>query len=71
MARDDSVVGLDIGTTKVCTVVGHGDAQGKITILGVGVVPSRGVTSALPCSTHWRTRPSNSPASTLFITVSS
>ena len=43
MARDDIVVGLDIGTTKVCTVVGHGDAQGKLTIDGVGIVPSRGV----------------------------
>ncbi|MBV9867642.1 MAG: cell division protein FtsA [Abitibacteriaceae bacterium] len=43
MSREDAVVGLDIGTTKVCTVVGQGDAQGKITILGVGVVPSRGL----------------------------
>ncbi|MDQ3813174.1 MAG: cell division protein FtsA [Armatimonadota bacterium] len=43
MTREDVAVGLDIGTTKVCTVVGHGDAQGKITIAGVGVVPSRGL----------------------------
>ena len=43
MSREDIVVGLDIGTTKVCTVVGHGDAQGKITIIGVGIVPSRGI----------------------------
>lgn len=43
MARDDIVVGLDIGTTKVCTVVGHGDAQGKLTVDGVGIVPSRGM----------------------------
>ncbi len=43
MAREDVVVGLDIGTTKVCTVIGHGDAQGRITIAGVGIAPSRGV----------------------------
>jgi cell division protein FtsA len=41
--REDIVVGLDIGTTKVCTVVGHGDPRGKITIAGVGIVPSRGI----------------------------
>lgn len=43
MAREEMVVGLDIGTTKVCTVVGHGDAQGNLTIDGVGTVPSRGM----------------------------
>ncbi|MDF2439798.1 MAG: cell division protein FtsA [Abditibacteriota bacterium] len=41
--QDDIVVGLDIGTTKVCTVVGHGEPRGKITIAGVGTVPSRGI----------------------------
>ena len=43
MAREEIVVGIDIGTTKVCTVIGHGDAQGKLTIDGVGIVPSRGM----------------------------
>ncbi len=43
MAREEIAVGLDIGTTKVCTVVGHGDADGKITITGIGLVPSRGM----------------------------
>ncbi len=43
MAREELVVGLDIGTTKVCTVIGHGDAQGRLTIAGVGLAPSRGV----------------------------
>jgi cell division protein FtsA len=41
--REQIVVGLDIGTTKVCTVVGHGDPRGKLTIAGVGTVPSRGI----------------------------
>ena len=43
MPREGIVVGLDIGTTKVCTVVGHGDPRGKISIVGVGTVPSRGI----------------------------
>jgi cell division protein FtsA len=43
VARDEIVVGVDIGTTKVCTVIGHGDATGKLTIDGVGIVPSRGM----------------------------
>ncbi|MDB4996445.1 MAG: Cell division protein FtsA, partial [Myxococcaceae bacterium] len=36
------VVGLDIGTTKVCAVVGEVGEDG-ITILGVGSVPCRGL----------------------------
>ena len=43
MAREEIAVGLDIGTTKVCTVVGHGDADGKLTVAGIGLVPSRGM----------------------------
>ena len=43
MAREEIAVGLDIGTTKVCTVVGHGDDDGKITVTGMGLVPSRGM----------------------------
>jgi cell division protein FtsA len=43
VAREDVVAGLDIGTTKVCTVIGHGDETGRITISGVGIAPSRGV----------------------------
>ncbi len=43
MTREEIAVGLDIGTTKVCTVVGHGDADGGITVTGIGLVPSRGM----------------------------
>lgn len=38
-----TVVGIDIGTTKICTLVGEVDAQGDLRIVGVGVVPSRGL----------------------------
>ncbi len=41
-AHGQVIVGLDIGTTKVCAVVGEVDADG-ITILGVGNVPCKGL----------------------------
>ena len=37
------VVGLDIGTSKVCAVVAERQPDGSIKILGVGQAPSRGV----------------------------
>jgi len=36
------IVGLDIGTTKVCAIVGQRNENGKINILGVGSQPSMG-----------------------------
>lgn len=38
------VVGLDIGTTKICVIVGRRANHGKIEILGVGKAESAGVT---------------------------
>jgi cell division protein FtsA len=43
MPRDRIVVGLEIGTSKVCTVVGELKRDGTVQILGVGEAPSRGV----------------------------
>ncbi|TDI72777.1 MAG: cell division protein FtsA [Bacteroidetes bacterium] len=37
------VVGLDIGTTKVCAVVASTDDLNRVNILGVGVAPSDGL----------------------------
>ncbi|MBI2059931.1 MAG: cell division protein FtsA [Nitrospirae bacterium] len=42
MARGDIVVGLDIGTTKICVVVGEATESGT-DIIGVGDHPSRGL----------------------------
>lgn len=44
MGRDDSelIVGLDIGTTKICVVVGD-VTEGKVNIIGMGVHPSIGL----------------------------
>ncbi len=43
MGRDQIAVGLEIGTSKVCAVVGEIKADGTVKILGVGEAPSRGV----------------------------
>ncbi|MFM6976343.1 MAG: cell division protein FtsA [Sphingobacteriaceae bacterium] len=38
------VVGLDIGTTKICAIVGRRSEYGKIEVLGIGKAVSAGVT---------------------------
>lgn len=43
MLRDDFVVGIDIGTTKICTVVGRPQEGGSLEIIGVGLHPSTGL----------------------------
>ena len=40
---EDKLVGLDIGTTKVCAVIGERNSKGVIEITGVGTSPSTGV----------------------------
>ncbi|OGQ59524.1 MAG: cell division protein FtsA [Deltaproteobacteria bacterium RIFCSPLOWO2_02_FULL_53_8] len=42
MAKNNWVVGLDIGTTKVCTIVGEPTEAG-LDIVGIGTHPSRGL----------------------------
>jgi len=41
--RHRILTGLDIGTTKVCAIIGQADAEGNLTILGMGSCPSRGL----------------------------
>jgi len=43
MSKDKIVVGLDIGSTKICALVGRKDKYGKVEILGMGKAPSEGV----------------------------
>jgi cell division protein FtsA len=37
------VVGIDIGTTKVCTLVARVEGENNMRILGVGIEPSQGI----------------------------
>src|SRR5579859_2872447 len=53
--QGEIVVGLDIGTTKVCAVVGE-IAEDGITILGVGTVPCRGLRKGIVANIDWTVR---------------
>lgn len=44
MENSEIVVGLDIGTTKICAIVGRKNEFGKIEVLGMGKAESIGVT---------------------------
>jgi cell division protein FtsA len=48
---DDSniVVGLEIGTSKICVVVGEQTAEGAVNIIGLGQSPSNGVRKGEIC----------------------
>ena len=43
MEQNEIIVGLDIGTTKICAIVGRKNEYGKIDILGMGKSDSEGV----------------------------
>ncbi len=43
MAKSTIYAGLEIGTSKICVVIGEAKRDGTIKILGVGTAPSRGV----------------------------
>ena len=40
--QEKIIVGLDIGTTKVCAIVGRANQYGKVDILGMGKIASHG-----------------------------
>jgi len=40
---DEIVVGIDVGTTKVCTLVGRVESEKSVRIIGVGIEPSDGI----------------------------
>ncbi|HEX9975606.1 MAG TPA: cell division protein FtsA [Dehalococcoidales bacterium] len=41
------IAAIDVGTTKVCTIMGDVDTEGGLRILGVGVAPSMGLQKGL------------------------
>src|ERR1700739_5040683 len=55
-SQGEIVVGLDIGTTKVCAVVAEVDPTDGITILGVGMVPCRGLRKGIVANIDWTVR---------------
>ncbi len=43
MSKKDFIVGLDIGTTKICCIVGEVTESSSIDIVGIGTAPSTGL----------------------------
>ena len=43
MARDMFYTAIDLGTTKVCTVIAKIGPEGELKVLGTGIVPSQGM----------------------------
>ncbi len=43
MEREAVLVGIDVGTTKVCALIGEVSRDGRLTIMGHGTVPSSGL----------------------------
>lgn len=41
--NDQVIAAIDVGTTKVCTVLGHLTPSGRAEVVGVGIAPSRGL----------------------------
>lgn len=42
------IVGIDVGTTKICTLVARLEEEGQLRILGVGIEPSQGMRKGVP-----------------------
>ncbi len=55
LSSPEIIVGLDLGTTKVCAVVGEVSADG-LRILGVGSVPCRGLRKGVVSNIEWTVR---------------
>ena len=43
MEREAVLVGIDVGTSKVCTLIGEVSRDGRMTVMGHGTVPSLGL----------------------------
>ena len=40
MEREAVLVGIDVGTSKVCALIGEVSRDGRLTIMGHGTVPA-------------------------------
>ncbi len=42
-----TIVGLDVGTTKICAIIGEGGRDGAVRVLGIGIEPARGLSKGV------------------------
>ncbi|MEX2237524.1 MAG: cell division protein FtsA [Dehalococcoidia bacterium] len=50
MRHSNTFVAIDIGTTKVCTLVGDRSIDGDLRVLGIGMAPSTGISKGMVSS---------------------
>lgn len=43
MIKDMYYTAIDLGTTKVCTIIAKIGPEGELKVLGTGIVPSQGM----------------------------
>lgn len=43
MAKDKPIVGIDIGSSKITTLIANASKEGQLTVVGVSTVPSKGL----------------------------
>ena len=43
LRSENTVVGLDVGTTKICAIIGEINEEGMVDVIGLGVSPSHGL----------------------------
>lgn len=47
MSRQPNLAGIDVGTSKVCSIIANVSDQRALRILGVGIVPTRGMNKGM------------------------
>ena len=47
MKRQATLTSIDVGTTKVCTIISEVNEGGGIRVVGVGITPSKGLHKGL------------------------
>ena len=52
MAELKTIVGIDVGTTKICTLVAEAQEDGQPRIIGVGTAPARGLRKGVVVNVH-------------------
>lgn len=43
MANERVIVGVDVGTTKICALIGEVDEDNELNVVGIGIAPARGL----------------------------